>query len=84
MVILNEIYETLDEEKDESHTHYCIDELVNSVKGELDRLYDLWNKHNLSCIKLKETLKENGIHLFEIAETLETFNDTIEKKNSKS
>jgi hypothetical protein len=84
MVILNEIYETLNEEKDESHRHYCIDELVSSVKGELDRLYGLWNKHNLSCIRLKETLKNNGIHLFEIAEALETLNDAIEEKNSKS
>ena len=57
---------------------------MSFVKGELDRLYELWNKHNLSCIKLKETLNKNGIHLFEIAETLETLNDAIEEKNSKS
>jgi hypothetical protein len=80
MVILNEIYETLEEENSETHTHFCIDELVSSVKQELDRLYGLWNKHNLSCIKLKETLSNNGVHLFEIAETLETFNNITEEK----
>ena len=70
MVIINEIHENLSEEENESHKHKCIDELVSSVKGELDRLYQLWTKHRLSCVKLKETLKNNGVHLFEIAETL--------------
>jgi len=65
--------------KNESHKHKCIDELVSSVKGELDRLYELWTKHHLSCVKIKETLKTNGIFLFEIAETLEAINDMVEK-----
>lgn len=82
MVIINDIHENLNEEKDESHKHKCIDELIGFVKGELDRLYDLWDNHHLSCVKLKGTLKNNGLYLFEIAETLEAINDIIEEKSS--
>ncbi len=82
MVIINEIYEDFNEKSSEleDHSHNCIDELIVLVKAELNKMYALWDQFNLSCTKIKETLKENGVDLYHISEVLEKLNNLIEEK----
>jgi len=65
---------------DETHKHYCIDELTSGITTELNTLYETWRDHNLSCIKIKKELRETyNLDLEQIAEKLERVNKWVKE-----
>ena len=77
MTAINNFKETEEEKEIYTHNHFCIDELNSFNTAELRELLTLWSYNDLSCRKIKEHLRENGIDLKDIADKLEELNTII-------
>lgn len=71
---INDFKETEEEKEIYTHNHFCIDELTSFITTELRELLILWSYNDLSCRKIKEHLRENGIDLKNIEDKLEELN----------
>lgn len=67
------------------HSHFCIDELVTSIKDSLDKIESIWSKNDLCCSQIKkdfnELLKSGDYNDF--INELEDYAENLEKLYKK-